>query len=406
MTPFRICLRKLARPGGLPVNALRSISMIASGCLLAAGLSACGGAGAGDLEGDTTDPMTVFDDAVGRFEQAPLAHLPTPFEEMPTLAAELGGPRLFVKRDDQTGLAFGGNKARKLDFILADAVANGSDSVITWAGVQSNWARMTAAGSRRLGMNPILVLARREDQSVAPADGNLLLDRILGADVRIIEPGEDREATVDEIAAAEREAGRNPYVVSVGGSRTGGDMVLPLGSVAYANGFREMLEQARDAGVTITHVVHASGSGSTQAGLVVGAKMLAPDVRIIGISTGGGKAPSEANVLAIARETVEAMGLDVEVGPSDVVVHDEYVGEGYGILNEDVVETIALTARTEGILLDPVYTGKAMTGLFDMARNGAFRPTDTVVFLHTGGTPALFPYREGLLEDLPERTDE
>jgi len=123
--------------------------MIASGCLLAAGLSACGGAGAGDLEGATTDPMTIFDEAVGRFEQAPLAHLPTPFEEMPTLAAELGGPRLFVKRDDQTGLAFGGNKARKLDFILADAVAKGSDSVITWAGVQSNWARMTAAGSRR-----------------------------------------------------------------------------------------------------------------------------------------------------------------------------------------------------------------------------------------------------------------
>ena len=388
------------------MNALRSISMLAGGCLLAVSLSACGGAGAGDLEGDPTDPMTVFDDAVGRFEQAPLAHLPTPFEEMPTLAAELGGPRLFVKRDDQTGLAFGGNKARKLDFILADAVAKGSDSVITWAGVQSNWARMTAAGSRRLGMDPILVLQRREDQNVAPADGNLLLDRILGADVRIIEPDGDREATVTEIAAAEREAGRTPYVVSVGGSRTGGDMVLPLGSVAYANGFRETLEQAREAGVTITHVVHASGSGSTQAGLVVGAKMLAPEVKVIGISTGGSKAAGEANVLGIARETVEAMGLDLEIEPADVVVHDEYVGEGYGILNQGVVEAIAQVARTEGILLDPVYTGKAMTGLLDLVRNGHFSETDAVVFLHTGGTPALFPYREGLLEDLPERTDE
>ena len=387
------------------MQALRFVAITAALSSSALVLGSCGGAGAGDLEGDTTDPMTVFDDAVGRFEQAPLAHLPTPFEEMPTLAAELGGPRLFVKRDDQTGLAFGGNKARKLDFILADAVAKGSDSVITWAGVQSNWARMTAAGSRRLGMDPILVLQRGENQSVAPADGNLLLDRILGADVRIIEPGEDREAMVDEIAATEREAGRKPYVVSVGGSRTGGSMDLPLGSVAYANCFRELVAQARDAGVTITHVVHASGSGSTQAGLVVGAKMLAPDVRIIGISTGGSKAPSEANVLAIAQETVEAMGLDVEVGPSDVVVHDEYVGEGYGILNEDVVETIALTARTEGILLDPVYTGKAMTGLFDMARTGQFSDTDVVVFLHTGGTPALFPYREGLLEELPEPTD-
>ncbi len=389
------------------MTALRSFTLSFGACLLAGTLTACGGgAGAGDLEGDATDPMTVFDQAIARFEQAPLAHLPTPFEEMPTLAAELGGPRLFVKRDDQTGLALGGNKARKLDFILADAVAKGSDSVVTWAGVQSNWARMTAAGSRRLGMDPILVLQRRKDQAIAPADGNLLLDRILGADVRIIGPDEDRQAKVAEIAAAERAAGRNPYVVSVGGSLTGGGMELPLGSVAYANGFRELLGQAREAGVTITHVVHASGSGSTQSGLVVGAKMLAPDVRVIGISTGGSKAAGEANVLAIARETVEAMELDVEIGPADVVVHDEYVGEGYGVLNQGVVEAIAQTARTEGILLDPVYTGKAMTGLFDLVQRGQFSETDVVVFLHTGGSPALFPYREGLLEDLPAPTGE
>ena len=388
------------------MNVLRTLAFVTTAGLAIGAVPACGGAGTGDLEGDATDPMTVFDEAVGRFEQAPLAHLPTPFEEMPTLAAELGGPRLFVKRDDQTGLAFGGNKARKLDFILADAVAKGSDSVVTWAGVQSNWARMTAAGSRRLGMDPILVLQRREDQAVAPADGNLLLDRILGADVRIIEPDGDREATVDEIAAAERASGRTPYVVSVGGSRTGGDMVLPLGAVAYANGFRELLGQAREAGVTITHVVHASGSGSTQAGLVVAAKMLAPEVRIIGISTGGSKAAGEANVLAIARETVEAMGLDLEIEPADVVFLDEYFGEAYGVLNADVVEAIALTARTEGILLDPVYTGKAMNGLQGLIRTGHFTGTDVVVFLHTGGTPALFPYREGLLEDLPGPTDE
>jgi D-cysteine desulfhydrase family pyridoxal phosphate-dependent enzyme len=388
------------------MNALRSFAFISTAVLLAGILSACGGAGAGDLEGDAADPMTLFDTAVDRFERAPLSHLPTAFEEMAALSAELGGPRLFVKRDDQTGLAFGGNKARKLDFILADAVAKGSDTVITWAGVQSNWARMTAAGSRRLGMNPILVLQRREGQSVAPEDGNLLLDRILGADVRIVEPDGDREATVAEIAAAEREAGRNPYVVSVGGSRTGGGMVLPLGSVAYANGFRELLGQARDAGLTLTHVVHASGSGSTQAGLVVGAKMLAPEVEIIGISSGGSKAAGEANVLAIARETVEAMGLDLEIEPADVVVHDEYVGEGYGILNQRVVETVAQVARTEGILLDPVYTGKAMTGLLNLVKNSHFSDTDVVVFLHTGGTPALFPYREGLLKDLPVPTEE
>ena len=388
------------------MHALRFTALIAATGLLAAGCFACGGAGGGDLEGDANDPMTVFDEALARFERKPLAHLPTPFEELATLAAELGGPRLFVKRDDQTGLAFGGNKARKLDFILADAVAKGSDSVITWAGVQSNWARMTAAGSRRLGMDPILVLQRREGQSIAPADGNLLLDKILGADVRILEPDGDREATVAEIAATERESGRTPYVVSVGGSLTGGSMELPLGAVAYANGFRELLVQAQEAGVNITHVRHASGSGSTQAGLVVGAKALAPEVRIIGISTGGSKAAGEANVLAIARETVEAMGLELEIGPEDIVVHDDYVGEGYGILNLGVVEAIARTARAEGILLDPVCTGKAMTGLLDLVRNGELTTTDTVVFLHTGGTPALFPYREGLLEDLPAETGE
>ena len=367
---------------------------------LAAATWSCGEAGGAD----PLDDLTMFDQAVAAFERAPLAHLPTPFEEMAALSAEVGGPRLFVKRDDQTGLAFGGNKARKLDFILADAVARGSESVITWAGVQSNWARMTAAGSRRLGMTPILVLRRSEQHPVSPADGNLLLDRLFGAEIHLIEADTDRagrEAVIEEILAAEAAAGRDPYVVGVGGSRTGGSMDRPLGAVAYANAFRELLGQARAEGVGITHLVHASGSGSTQAGLVVGARALAPEVEIIGISTGGSKEVGERNVLAIAHETVEAMGLDIAVGPEHVTVLDDYVGEGYGILNEAVVEAITLTARTEGILLDPVYTGKAMGGLLALARGGRFSPTDAVVFLHTGGTPALFPYREGLLEALP-----
>ncbi len=378
---------------------------LSSAALLTGALLATGCGGAGEPAPDPGDPLTRFDRALDSFERAPLAHLPTPFEELPALAAELGGPRLFVKRDDQTGLALGGNKARKLDFILADAAARGARTVITWAGVQSNWARMTAAGSRRLGMEPILVLQRREGQAVSPEDGNLLLDRLLGADVRLLEPGDDREARVEEIAAAERAAGRNPYVVAVGGSRTGGSMELPLGAVAYANAFRELLVQAREQGVAITHVVHASGSGSTQAGLVVGAKLLAPEVRIIGVSSGGGKAAGEANVLAIARETVAAMELPVEIEPDDVLVLDDHVGEGYGVLNRETVEAIALTARSEGLLLDPVYTGKAMAGLFDLVRSGRFEASDTVVFLHTGGTPALFPYREALLEELPGSGD-
>lgn len=349
--------------------------------------------------------MVRFDRAVAGFERAPLAHLPTPLDEMPALAAELGGPRLFVKREDQTGLAFGGNKARKLDFILADARARGSDRVITWAGVQSNWARMTAAGARRLGMEATLVLQRREGQPVAPADGNLLLDRLLGAEVRLLEPGDDREAEVERLAAAVREAGGNPYVVAVGGSRTGHSMTSPLGAVAYANGFRELLGQARELGIEMTHVVHASGSGSTQAGLVVGAKALAPEVRVIGISTGGAKEASERNVLGIAQETVSAMALGIEIVPGDVTVLDDYVGQGYGIVDEKIVEAIARVARTEGILLDPVYTGKAMTGLVHLVESAVLGQEDTVVFVHTGGTPALFPYREDLLEDLPSERE-
>ncbi len=366
--------------------------------LFGAALAHCGGAPPEPPD----DPTVRFDEAVAVFAQVDLAQLPTALEDMPALAAELGGPRLLVKREDLTGLAFGGNKARKLEFILADAVARESDMVLTWAGVQSNWARMTAAGARRLGMQPILVLQRGEHQSTTPPDGNLLLDRLLGADVRLLEPEDDRESAVDEIAEAEIAAGRRPYVVAVGGSATGHSMEIPLGAVAYAQAFRELLAQADRMGARPTHVIHASGSGSTQAGFVVGARALAPDVRVIGISSGGSKERGEANVLALARETVTAMGLDVEVRPEDVVVMDDWVGEGYGILNADVTGAIAQVARTEGLLLDPVYTGKAMAGLMDLIARGDLTSEDTVVFVHTGGTPALFPYREGLVEGLGE----
>ena len=384
------------------VRAAALVAVVTSVAAAGGVLAACSGPGGSDsappAEGN---PMARFDAAVARFERAPLAHLPTPFEELTALAAELGGPRLFTKRDDQTGLAFGGNKARKLDFILADAKARGSDRVITWAGVQSNWARMTAAGARRLGMEATLVLQRREGQPTEPADGNLLLDRLLGAEVVLLEPDADREAEVERVVAAARADGGKPYVVGVGGSRTGHSMEHPLGAVAYANGFRELLAQARDRGVEITHVVHASGSGSTQAGLVVGAAALAPGVEIIGISSGGAKEASERNVLEIARQTVAAMDLPVEILPERVTVLDDYVGEGYGVVDRRIVEAIALVARTEGLLLDPVYTGKALTGLIGLIESGELGPEDTVVFLHTGGTPALFPYRRDLLDDLP-----
>ncbi len=337
-----------------------------------------------------------FERALARFPRAGLTHLPTPLEEMPNLTAELQGPRLLVKRDDQTGLALGGNKARKLDFILADAKARGCDSVVTWAGLQSNWARMTAAGCRRLGMRAVLALKRREDQPVAPADGNLLLDRLLGAEIHVVEPDGDREAEAARLAEAERAAGRRPYLIPVGGSVVGGSMTEPLGAIAYADGFRELLIQARDQGVQPTHVVHGSGSLGTQAGLLAGALALAPEVDILGIATGGHEEEGATELAAITRRTLAALGLPEEIPPGSVHYDENYIGGGYGVLNPETARAVLRVARSEGLLLDPVYSGKAMAGLLDLIRRGRFASSDTVVFLHTGGAPGLFPYRETL----------
>jgi 1-aminocyclopropane-1-carboxylate deaminase/D-cysteine desulfhydrase-like pyridoxal-dependent ACC family enzyme len=268
----------------------------------------------------------------GKYDKVELAHLPTPLEEMKALSAELGGPRLYVKRDDQTGLAFGGNKARKLEYIFADLLEKKADSIITWAGVQSNWCRQTAAAARIYGIKPVLVLFKRDDSPVA-YDGNLLLDLIMDADVRIIEPGLERQAVVDRIVAEERAKGLNPYVVPVGGSSLGGSMTEPLGAVSYAAGFSETYRQARERGFKFDYVVLATGSGGTQAGLVVGAKAIDPQVQIVGISVSGKREGVQENVAKIANETAKALGLDLNFSADEIVVFDDYVGEGYGKLN-------------------------------------------------------------------------
>ncbi len=346
-----------------------------------------------------------LDRALRRFPRLDFALLPTPLGALPRLSEALGGPRILAKRDDMTGHALGGNKARKLSYILADAEAQGADTIVTWAAVQSNWVRMTAAGARRGGMRPVAVLEPRIIQSWDPADGNLLLDRILGADVRILEAGADAAAEAMRVAEGIRAEGGHPYVVPVGGSGVHGSLRAPLGAISYVEAFRELLGQLKQRGERPTHVVHASGSGSTQAGLVVGARALAPEVRILGIGTGRKKAEAEANILKIARQTVQALGLEVEIRPEDVEVNEDYIGGGYGHLNREVVVAIATMARIEGIFLDPVYSGKGMAGLMDLVRKGAFRPDDRVVFVHTGGSPALFPYKEEILRELPPADD-
>lgn len=340
---------------------------------------------------------------LSRFPRKKLIHLPTPLAKLENLTRELGGPEIWVKRDDLTGAGFGGNKSRKLEFIVADALAKKAGTLITWGSLQSNWCMQAAAAARRFGIRPILLLFKTTD--LAPEyDGNLLLDYILGAEVRVREAekgkllgAEIAERAVEEVAAEVRSRGESPYVVAIGGSMVGLSMTQPLGALSYVAAFAELEEQAQAAALETTHIVHATGSGATQAGLAVGARALGRSVGVIGISVSDEKDAFAETVLRIARETEKALGLGPSIRRADIIVLDEYIKEGYGVVNAEVAEVIRLVFAAEGIVLDPVYTGKAMAGLVDLVRKGRFRKDDKVVFFHTGGTPALFPYRDALV---------
>jgi D-cysteine desulfhydrase family pyridoxal phosphate-dependent enzyme len=346
---------------------------------------------------------------VACFPTVDLIHRPTPFRKLENLTAALGGPTIYVKRDDLTGLAFGGNKSRKLEFIVRDMLDKRADVVITWASLQSNWCLQTAAAARKFGIKPVLVLFRTYDLDPG-YDGNLLLDYILDADIRIREAEKGKVVKsgqamgiLEEVAAEVRAQGLNPYLVPVGGSAPMGDMDRPLGAISYVEAFVEMMSQAQAAGVGVDAVIHSTGSGGTQAGLAVGARAMTMGCRVLGISVSDPKGPIADDVLEIARATDEALGLGLGVLPDDVTVFDEYLGEGYGVVDKAVAEVIRLVFQTEGIVLDPVYTAKAMIGLIDLIKTGFFKPTDKVVFIHTGGTPALFPNREKIFNFLMKK---
>jgi D-cysteine desulfhydrase family pyridoxal phosphate-dependent enzyme len=300
----------------------------------------------------------------------------------------LGGPRILFKRDDNDGFALGGNKARKLEFLIADAMQKGADTIITTGGVQSNHARITAAAAKRYGMRPILVL--RGDSS-AEYDGNLLLDKLFGAEIRIVAPDmRDTMPIMQDIAEEMRDGGREPYIIPSGGSN-------PVGAIAYSNAMLEIISQAIEMSVKVDHVVFASGSGGTQGGLLFGAKALNFQGRILGISDGASRDPLVGKTVEIANGCARLIDSHVSVSLKDVDFLDQYAGKGYGILQKEVVDAIMTVAGTEGILLDPVYTGKAMWGLMDLIHQGYFEKDETVVFIHTGGTPALFAYRKELV---------
>ena len=310
------------------------------------------------------------------------AHLPTAVEALPHLSAELGGPRLLVKRDDQTGLAFGGNKTRKLEFLLAEAQANGARTLITAGALQSNHCRQTAAAAAQHGFACTLVLSLPPGQSEAPQDqggsGNLLLDRLLGAHI-IWTSRELRNQVLEETFQDAWDAGQRPYLIPYGGSN-------PTGAVAYAFAMEELLLQ----GVKPDWIVFASSSGGTQSGLVLGAQMFNYRGKVLGISVDEPADVLKARVAKLATETADLLGGDLEFEAEEILVNADFLGGGYGVMGEPEKEAINLFAQKEGLLLDPVYTGRAAAGMLDLIRRRFFKHDETVLFWHTGGAPALF----------------
>jgi D-cysteine desulfhydrase family pyridoxal phosphate-dependent enzyme len=321
-----------------------------------------------------------------RVPRVRLAQLPTPIEELPRLSRALGGPRILAKRDDLTGLAGGGNKTRKLEFSLGEALRQEADTLVTLGAVQSNHARQTAAAAARCGLRCVLVLSGGPPRA---ENGNLLLDRLLGAEV-VFAGARTREEVAAEAVAAERAAGRRPFLIPVGAS----DEIGAVGYVAAAEELAAQLEAQR---LRVDRIVFASSSFGTQAGLCLGVKALGLGAQIAGVAIDAPRAEVQAQVAALAGRTARRLGLDVAIDPGAVIAFDGYLGGGYAVLGDAEREAIALVARQEGLLLDPVYTGRAMAGLVDLVRKKAFGAGETILFWHTGGTPALHAYAEGLL---------
>ncbi|AIU87933.1 D-cysteine desulfhydrase [Pectobacterium odoriferum] len=327
---------------------------------------------------------------LARFPRLSLGHFPTPLEALPNLSAYLGGPTIYIKRDDATGLATGGNKTRKLEFLLADAQQQGADVIITQGATQSNHVRQTIAAAAKLGLKTKVLLEKRvEDYGEDyQRSGNVLLDNLLGGEIIDHLPaGTDMQQAMETLAESLRKEGLKPYVIPGGGSS-------PVGALGYVACAEELLFQSSQQRLRIDHIVHATGSTGTQAGLVTGLVATNSQIPLLGISVRAPKAKQEENVYALAQRTWQLLGIPGELPLSAVQVNSDYVGKGYGIPTEGTLEALRLLAQLEGILLDPVYSGKGMAGLIDLIRQGYFRADENIVFIHTGGSAGLFGYRQ------------
>jgi L-cysteate sulfo-lyase len=337
--------------------------------------------------------------AIENLPRVRLGCYPTPLTEARHLSSILGGPRLLIKREDLSGLALGGNKCRRLEFILAEAKRQGADAVISTAGSQSNYCVQVAAAARRLDMKASFVLVsgiHNEPQ------GNLLLQTILGSDVEILELTELDEIFVKGGAVAQsmervaddlRAKGYNPFIIR----HDIPDPSAILSPVGWVNAADELLTQLRDQNIEAQYVVVANSGGVTQAGLVLGLRYLKANYEVIGISNLRNKDAAAAAVTGHINALSDLLSLGVKVTSDELEIYDSYIGEGYGIPTKECIDAIRLVAQTEGIVLDPVYTAKAMAGLIDLIKEGRFKSTDTIIFIHTGGIPALFAYHKEIV---------
>ncbi|RKL65697.1 D-cysteine desulfhydrase [Salipaludibacillus neizhouensis] len=314
---------------------------------------------------------------------------PTPIERAPRFSKALAGPNVYIKRDDLLGLTEGGNKTRKLEFLIADAQAKQADTVITAGGIQSNHCRLTLAACIKENLSCILILEENEvEQYDTQSNGNYLLYQLLGANsIKLVLNGTDIEAVMQKVAAEKRKEGKQPYVIPVGGSNV-------TGITGYVSCAEEIEQQSKDLGIAFDYIVCASGSGGMHAGLVTGFGGLNNRTKVLGMNVSRKKTIQEEAVYHLVQETSQNINLEINIPRDAVTCFDSYVGPGYALPTKEMVEAVKLLASTEAIILDPVYTGKAMAGLIDLARKGFFTPSDTILFLHSGGTPAVYAYSQ------------
>ncbi len=316
------------------------------------------------------------------YPRYPLTFLPTPLVRAHNLERSLGdhSPQIWIKRDDMTGLAFGGNKSRKLEYLVGDALAKGATVLISEGAAQSNHARQTAAAAAIAGLKCVLVLDTRRGSDLT---GNLLLDELLGAEVHLVEKSEDRKTEMARVSTALEAKGEVPYLIPTGGS-------VPIGALGYVQCVDELMGQIREFGIAPRRLYFPTGSQGTQAGLAAGAIVFDAPFEVRGVAVEGTTAELVAEALPLTNETLALLGSDRTLGPDDISIDDGYVGDGYAIPTKGGMEAIALLARTEAIILDPVYTGKAMAGLLADVRAGEFGPDDAILYVHTGGGPSVF----------------